>query len=325
MQMARSHTSPGDRTLNRMIAGVILVLIIGIPLVGVLYFFDQYRDPGPSLADRATQSAEEAVRTSPNSTSARFTLAELYAAKGRNADAMTQYDEILKAEPGATTVLIARGRAEVALNQVDAAAADFQKVIDANKDKELAKVDAELEKAYYNLGALELKRGQPGKAADLLAQAVRINTTDADALYLLGTALVQSGDPKSGTDSLRLALALVPTGWCEPYGALGTAYTAQADSAGSQYANGMLALCERRYDEARTQLTAASSGTYAVDSFVGLGLLAEEQGDAAAASAAYEQALAKEPQNFLATIGLGRVRSASGASAAPSAGASEGN
>ena len=325
MQITRRTTRPSDRTINRMIIGILAILAVGIPLIGALYFFDQTRDAGPSLADRAILAAEDAVQKSPNSITPRFNLAELYAAKGRYPEAITQYDEILKAKPDTAAVLIGRGKAEAALDQLDAAVADFQKVIAGATGKEMSGFDQQLEAAYYNLGAVELKRDHPKEAADLLAKAIVINRTDADTLYLLGTALIQSGDAKSGTDALRLAVALVPTGWCDPYAELGVGYAAKQDAPGVAYSNGMVALCEKRYAEAQTQLTAASSGTYSLDAFIGLGLLAEEQGDQAAATDAYNKALALDPKNFAAITGLGRVSGATQVDASPAASPSGGN
>lgn len=310
--------------MNRLIVGIVMILVIGIPLVGALYFFDQFRDPGASLADRAVQSAEDAVQKNPNSILPRFALAELYAAKGRFPEAIMQYDEILKAQPDTASVLLGRGRAAVAMGNLDAGAADFQKVIDGATDKEMSDFDQQLEAAYYGLGDVELKRDHPAVAAELLANAVKINRTDADALYLLGAAMIRSGDPKSGIDALRLAIALVPTGWCDPYSQLALAYAAQSDSSHVEYANGMVGLCEKRYAEAQTQLMAASSGTAAVDAFIGLGLLAEEQGDYTAAADAYKKALVADPSNFAATTGISRVTGATQVHTSPAPSASGG-
>jgi tetratricopeptide (TPR) repeat protein len=319
MDMTRSIKDPSDRTFKRLTVAIVMILVIGIPLIGVLYFLDQYRDPGPNMADRAIQSAEEAVRQNPNSVTSRFALAELYATKDRYAEAIDQYDQILKASPGTAGVIIGRGQAYVAMGELDKAAADFQSVIDAKKDLEMAKVDKQLETAYYDLGALELDRGNAAKAVPLLSNAVAINGTDADALYKLGAALTATGDPKLAVDVIRLAVSLVPTGWCEPYGGLADAYTALKDTAGAGYANGMVAMCQGDLAGARTQLTAATSGTYALDAYVGLGLLAEGQGDASAAGAAYRQALEKDPKNFAAITGLGRVSASESAAPAPAA------
>lgn len=325
MQDVENPRTLSDRTQHRLIVGMVMILVIGIPLVGALYFLDQFRDPGPAMADRAVMSAEDAVQKSPNAITPRFTLAELYAAKGRYADAIVQYEEILKVQPDTAAVLLGRGRALMAMGELDAAATDFQAVIDGAVEKEMAGYDQQLEGAYYSLGAVTLKQGHPKEAADHLASAVLINRTDADALFLLGKALIESGDPKSGIDALHLAIALVPTGWCDPYAELANAYTAQKDATGATYASGMVALCEQRFTEAKTQLTTASSGKYALDAFIGLGLLAEEQGDYIAAADAYGKALAIEPQSFAATTGMGRVGGASQVHASPSPSASGDN
>lgn len=293
--------------MNRLIVGSILVLVIGIPLIGVLYFFDQYRSPGPSLVDRDIQVAEQAVTENPNLLTARLALAQAYAKNGRFADAIAQYDQILSVSPDAGTALLGRGTAAIALDRLDAAAADFQRVVDLAKGGEMANVDPQLESAYYSLGVIALKKGQPQEAVVQLANAIQIKRTDADALNLLGTALLQAGEPQRAVTATRQAIALVPIGWCDPYVQLETAYTSLNDSAGAQYAAGMVAFCQNRPEEAQAKLGPLTSGAYAVDALVGLGLLAEFQNDTAAAVDAYSKVLEKDPQNFAATTGLGRV------------------
>jgi len=293
--------------MNRLIVGSVLVLAIGIPLLGVLYVLDQYRTPGPSLIDRDIQVAEQAVTENPNLLTARLALAQSYSKNGRFADAIAQYDEILAASPDAGVALLGRGSAEISLDRLDAATADFQKIVDAAKGGEMANVDPQLESAYYSLGVIALKQGQPKEAVVQLASAIQIKRTDADALNLLGTALLQAGEPSRAVTATRQAIALVPIGWCDPYAQLETAYTSLNDAAGAQYATGMTAFCQGRPDEAKATLEPLTSGTYAVDALVGLGLVAETQNDAAAAAAAYSKALEKDPKNFAATTGLGRI------------------
>ena len=322
MQITRRLTAPSDRTTNRLIVGSILVLVIGIPLIGLLYFFDQYRTPGPSLVDRDIQVAQEAVTKNPNLLTARLALAQAYAKNGRYADAVGQYDQILGVAPDAATALLGRGSAEIALDRLDAAAADFQKVVDAAKDGEMANVDPQLESAYYSLGVIALKKDQPKDAVVSLASAVQIKRTDADALNLLGTALLQAGEPQRAVTATRQAIALVPIGWCDPYVQLQTAYAALNDTAGAQYAGGMVALCQNRPEDAKATLGSLTSGAYAVDALIGLGLVAEAQSDTAAAVDAYSKVLEKDPQNFAANTGLSRIGGipSSGPAATPSAG-----
>ena len=311
-------TSLPNRSLNRLIVGLTMILVIGIPLVGVLYVLDQYRTPGPGIVDRDIQVAEEALAGNPNLLNARLTLATAYMKNGRFADAVSQYDEILKAAPDSNAALLGRGSAEIALSKLDAAAADFTKVIDAAAGGEMANVDPQLESAYFSLGVIQVKNGQPKDAVISLSKAILIKRTDADALNLLGTALMQAGEPKRAVTALRQATALVPIDWCEPYAQMETAYTSLGDLAGAQYAGGMVALCEKRPEDAKSTLGPLTSGTYAVDALIGLGLVAEVQNDTAAAVDAYSRVLTQDPQNFAANTGLARVGGGPSGSPAPS-------
>ncbi len=203
--------------------------------------------------------------------------------------------------------LLGRGSAEIALDRLDAAAADFQKIVDAAKGGEMAEADPQLESAYFSLGVVALKQDRAEDAVVQLTNAIKIKRTDADALNLLGTALLKAGDPQRAVAATRQAIALVPVGWCEPYAQLEASYTALADGDGAAYAGGMLALCQERPDDAKAKLAALTTGSYAVDALVGLGLVAETQNDTAAAQDAYTKALAVDPTNFGAVTGLGRV------------------
>lgn len=318
MHNAHRLAALSDRTANRLIVGCVLVLAIGIPLIGALYVLDQFHPAGPSLVERDIAVAEEAVRKDPNLLSARLALAEAYAESGRFADAVAQFDQILAAEPDAGSALLGRGSARISLGQSDAARTDFQRVIDLATGGEMAGYDPQLESAYYSLGVIALKQDRPKDAVLALAEAIKIKRTDADALNLLGTALLQAGEPQRAITATRQAIALVPIGWCEPYSQLGQAYTALGDTAGAQYAMGMVALCQDHPEAATGALAPLVGGPYAVDALIGMGLLAEKQNDAAAATEAYTKVLATDPKNFAATTGLARVGAAA-SSPVPSA------
>lgn len=319
MQMTRTRRGPSDRTLNRLIVGMALALVVGVPLVGVLYFMDRYVDPGPTMLERSITQGEEAVRQNPNQVGTRMQLALIYAGAERYADAIAQYGEVIKAQPDSVSALLGRGRAYAQSGQLDAAAADFQTVVDETRDGEMATADPQLEAAYYNLGAIALQQARPKDAVTLLGKAIAIDRTDADALNGLGTALIQTGDPKGAVEMLRRAIALVPTGWCDPYAALGQAYTALGDAAGAAYATGMVAFCEKRPEEAKQALAPVTSGPLAVDALVGLGLIAESEADTTAATDYYTRALAVDPQDFGAVTGMKRLGTAT--DAAPPSGA----
>ncbi|MGE5156487.1 MAG: tetratricopeptide repeat protein [Betaproteobacteria bacterium] len=302
-----------DRTLNRAIIGLGLALVIGLPTVGLLYVVDRNVDPGPPMTQRAVDAAEAAIRKEPNNLSNRLRLAEAYVAADRRADAIAQYTEILRVEPTNGAALIGRGETYMAMGDLTSAARDYQALIDEATGEEMANVDPRLETAYYALGSIALKQGRPADATTMLAKALRINRTDADALTLMGTALLATGDANNAVDVLRRAIALVPSGWSEPYAQLAKAYTTLGDEAGATYAAAMVALCEKRYVEAEAQLKPLVDGAYSRDALIGLGLLAEATGDVQAGVTYYSRVYAADPTDFDAITGLNRL----GASPAP--------
>jgi tetratricopeptide (TPR) repeat protein len=305
--MTAALGAASDRTLNRILLGLIVTIVIGVPAIVLVYALDRNVDPGPPVSERAITAGEEAVRAEPNKLSNRLGLAIAYAAADRHADAILQYGEILGVEPANRAALVGRADVYVAIGDLDAARRDYEALIDAASGGEMANVDPKLETAYYALGSIALEQDRPRDAATMLAKALKINRMDADALNLMGTALLGIGDEVNAVEALRQAIALVPTGWCEPYSQLGQGYTALGNTAGAQYANGMVALCENRTAEAEAQLTPLVDGTFSRDALIGLGLVAEERGDAASAIDFYSRVYATDPTNFNAIAGLNRL------------------
>src|SRR3989304_6164876 len=97
--------------------------------------------------------------------------------------------------------------------------------VDRGGDTDAEVVSRRLEAAYYGLAVIALEQNRPRDAATQLANALNIDRTDADALNLMGTALIAIGDLPNAVDALRDAVALVPTGWGEPYAQMKQAYT----------------------------------------------------------------------------------------------------
>ncbi len=328
MQMTQSQEKRrglSDRQLNRLIAGVVVALVIIVPLIGIIYFFDRSADPGPSMAQRAVTSAEEAVRKEPNNVGARMALATSYVAGQRYQDAVAQYSEVLKVVPDHHGALLGRGNAYLMLKDDASASKDFEQLVNVAKGGEQAIADPQLEEAYYRLGDIALRAGRYDKAITDLNAALAISRTDADAMNLLGAALVKTGKAKEAIPVLQRAISFVPVGWCDPYQTLATAYTALGDVDGTAYANGMVAFCGGDLETAKQALTPLTGGALAIEALLGLGQIAEQQGDVAAATDAYTQVLAKDPQNANAIFGLQRLGTASGdphGSAVPAAASS---
>jgi tetratricopeptide (TPR) repeat protein len=299
-----------DRTLNRLIVGAIVALVILVPLIGVVYFFDRSTDPGPSMAQRAVTAAEEAVRAQPNNVGGRLALASSYLQAGRFQDAVTQYTEVLKVVPDHHGALLARGNAYLLLKDDANATKDFERLVEIASTGEAANADPQLEEAYFRLGEIAYAAGRYDDAVTSLTAALKINHTDADVMNTLGAALIKTGKAQDAVDVLMKAISFVPTGWCEPYQNLANAYTALGKADGTAYANGMVAFCQQQPDVAVAALTPLTSGEFAVAALLGLGQIAESQGDAATAKDMYQKVLAKDPQNTNAIFGMQRIAGA---------------
>lgn len=310
MQVSRRSAALSDRTLNRLLIGGALVLVIGIPVVGVVYFTDRYVDAGPTLVQRQLAAAEEAVRTTPNSIGARLQLAAVYVAANRPDDAMKQYDEVLRVKPEHRGAILGRAEVQAAGGDLKGAATSFERIVNdakAGKGGEFAGADPQLEQAYFGLGSIALREGRIPDAVAALEAAVTIDPTDADAWNLLGQAHLKAGAGVASVGALRKAILFVPTGWSEPYATLAQAYQLLGKTAESEYATAMVDFAEKRPAEAKRRLETLTSGPVAIDAMLGLGMITEAEGEREAATRWYQQVLLGDPQNFNARVGLGRL------------------
>ncbi len=306
-----------DRQLNRWIKRLVLILAAGTVLFVGFYVFDRWRPAATPIVDRRMSALEQQVRDKPDDITARGALADTYVAKGRYQDAIDQYDEILTSDKSTELATFGRAAAYLGLEQYDLAAKDYQAVVEIAKGGEMANVDPMLEASYYGLGNIAMKLGKPADAITNLEKALAIKRTDADALYLVGTAYVATGETDKAETALRSAVSFVPIGWSDPYTALVDAYTKAGKVALAQWAGAMVDLASGRPELAEPRLTALVDGDAALDAAIGLGLLYETKGDTATAAAWYRKALATSPDNAVARLGLGRVGAGDEASPLP--------
>ena len=307
MAWIASLTRLSEGELDRLIKRIGVILLVGVLVFIGFYVFDRWRMPAPSMVDREIASLEAAVRADPSDIAARGQLADAYVVAERYEDAVAQYDAILATGEADELAYFGRAHANRALGNLDAAAADYEAVVDIAKEGEMAHVDPTLNAAFYGLGWIALEEGKPADAVQYLSAAVAIKRSDADSLNLLGTAYVRNGEPARAIEPLRSAIAFVPIGWSEPYMTLAQAYTDTGDPDRAEWAAAMAELSEERYDAATSRLEAIVDGPAALEAIIGLALASEMQGDAPAAAGWYRRALAIDPQDASALLGLSRV------------------
>jgi tetratricopeptide (TPR) repeat protein len=293
--------------LDRLIKRIGAILLVGALIFVGFYLLDRWRPAAPSMADQTIASLEATVRADPSDIVARGQLGDAYVVAERYDEAIAQYDAVLTTGKADELAHFGRARANQLLGNLAAATTDYQAVVEIAKDGEMAHVDPMLNAAYYGLGAIALEEDRPLDAIEHLSAAIAIRRSDADALYLLGTAYARNGEPAKAIEPLRSAIAFVPIGWSEPYTTLAQAYTDTGDAPRAAWATAMADLSEQRYEAAETGLTAILDGPAALEATIGLALVNEMRGDAPVAAEWYEKALVLDPANVEARLGLNRV------------------
>jgi len=295
-----------DTTITKLIRVSAGALVVGTLAIVALRVLDR-PNHGPTLFDREIDAAREVLKSAPDAIGPRLQLAHVYRSAGRHQEALEQYDEILKVEASEKTALL--GRADILLEDGDLGGASkaYGKVIATTRGGEFSPVDPQREHAYYGLASVALAQGRARDAVAAASSALKIDATDADAWYLLGTSNLAAGDPRAAVEGLRRAVLFVPTGWCEPYADLGTAYGHLGQRARASYANAMLDFCQQRPERAVQTLERLTSGPAAVDAMLGLAMIAESTSDRTAAVRWYHKVVAADPSNFNARAGLTRL------------------
>ncbi len=298
---------PSDRTVALLLRIGAAVLAVGLVAFGLLYYNDQHVAAAPSIVERQVALTEAAVRKNPNDLQARLQLGEIYGQAARYGDAVKQFDQVLKVAPGSKDALLGKGFVLMTQGQLDKAVAPLTQITKAMRKGEFAGADAQLGAAYYYLGTIAVKQHKPDVALSHLGHALKIEPTDSDAMYQVGLAQLQKGAEVEAIATFRNALRFVPTGWCEPYQQMQAAYAAMKQPALATYASAMAGFCGGKVGEAKTQLTALTSGPAAADAMLGLGLIAETANDTKAAGTWYQKVLAKDPKNMAAISALAAI------------------
>ncbi len=295
--------------LNRMIIWAAALLVISIVGFAVYYYVDQSGSGDSGLAERELAVAEQVVRDDPTNITNRLVLADLYFARQRYEDTVTQYGEALAVNDKSTLAHVGLGRALMESGDFAGASENFQKVIDLSKEEDIS--GKLVQSSHYYLGSMALEQGKPDEAVEQFKVATTMERTDSDAWYLLGTAYLQSGKLDEAIEALGQAVLFVPN-FTEAYEALAEAFGQKGVSAGVLYARGMAAYSSGDLGDAADKLEAAIEAFPTLaEAHAGLGLVRETQGQKDAAIVAYQQALQLKPDDFLAGGGLARLTGAS--------------
>ena len=307
MSRVTSLTHMPEQQLNRWIKRLALLFFVVLIAFVAFYAFDRFRMPAAPIVDRELAALEEQVRADPADAVARGQLGDRYFAKGRYEDAIAQYTALINANKEIEQASFGRARAYQQMGQYDSAIPDFEKVVAIAIQGEMAGIDPMLAASYFGLGTIATEQGRSEDAVANLEKALAIQRTDGDTLYALANAYLSVGKTSEAIEKLTLATTLVPVGWPEPYLALETAYTEAGQADQAEWAGAMAAFAAGDNVTAKTRLEAIVGGDEALEALTGLGLIAEIEGDTAAAAGWFTKALAIDPDDVAAKLGLARV------------------
>jgi tetratricopeptide (TPR) repeat protein len=296
-----------QQRLTRMVWLALTAVLLLAASFGGYYYFDRYvhvNDHSPIV--QSTALLETTVRQNPDDVEARVTLAQNYMQSGRYPDAIEQAGQVLDAFPDHHGALFVQGLAYAKAGQPDDSIEPLARLVVLRRQSPMAQTDNTLETALFFLGQSYLEVGRNDYAIDAFTEALTINRTDADALYLLGVAYSQNDQMALALAQYQNAVRFVPD-FAEAYQGMADCYHQLNQPDHLLYAEGMVAYANHNFEAARQYLESATGNLPDfVPALLGLGLTYEQLGQLDAAQTFLQRAVALEPDNFLATHALGR-------------------
>jgi len=306
--MVKNASDSADARLNRRIWIALGVLIVIVTAFAAYYYYDRYVAPPGAVktADPIVQ-LEEQVKKKPNDADLRLSLAENYLLYRRYSDAIAQANEVLKAYPKKDRALLVAGVSYALNGQAKESLEPLDKYIGIHEKGQAAALDTGLQAALYYQADSYMKLDRAADAIKPAERAVGISPTDADALYLLGTANAAAGKHEHALVVLQKAVALVPD-YAEAYQAMAASWDATGEPVLADYARAMVDFSAKDYEASRDKLLAVVAKKKDFGpALLGLGLAYEQLSDLKNARASLKTALKLTPRSIAVQQALGRV------------------
>jgi cytochrome c-type biogenesis protein CcmH/NrfG len=198
------------RALNVAIA-LVAVVVIGLgAYLGYTIYQQNEASKQMSPLGRATQDLVAKVKKKPNDIDLRMQLAQALTVQGRNAEAAQQYQQVLKLRENFPAALSGLGFIAARDKQWTKSESYWRKVIEIASKGPNANQDKGLETAYFYLGSVLYEQARYEDAIGALKEALRMNQTASDSHFLLAMTFKKLDEQAGYRDELQSALYLDP-------------------------------------------------------------------------------------------------------------------
>ena len=148
----------------------------------------------------------ELYKLDPDSALVHRAMAESLASGGQPEKSVAEFELALKKEPESPEMYEELGEQEQKLARFDAAQAAYNKELQLNPASGVA---------LYNLGKIDVERGQPGDGVLLLRKAEAAHVDGAPTHFYLGLGLAQTGNNEEAVQWLERCLSAQPSPFIE--------------------------------------------------------------------------------------------------------------
>jgi tetratricopeptide (TPR) repeat protein len=299
-----------NRFLGRVVKRMAVLVAVLVIAFGAYYYWDRYVHLGDmSPAELGITHLEQVMQENPDDPNVRLSLAQSYIENQDYPNAILQAQNVLTAYPDNPGALLLLGIAYSLSDQAQAAIQPLESFTDQRRAAQDPQMDKVLETSLFYLGKNYLILNQPDKAIAALKEALGIDHTDADAIYLLGSAYAQIGEHQSALEAFQTSVRFVPN-FTEAYQEMEQSYLALGMADYLPYAQGMKAYSSKDFAQARQLLEqAALNLPDFAPLYLGLAMTYEELSELTLAQTSIQRALELDPSDFAANAVQVRLQS----------------